>query len=320
MAPSDWYYAYNTKGWINNEHGIAWIKLFDTATAYKANGKKRLLICDGHDSHISAEFVRYSIDHDILVLLLIPHSSHIMQPLDVGVFGPLKRAMSAQLDPIFRTGVRTVHKSEWMECYVEARNTAMTQSNILGAWRGAGLFPMNKHRILCQLSNAADSPSTPKKNPIAPIQLLNTTSPPDHNTLQSSNIVFNNALSETSATSPVKTHARCLTEITVRLAAENAILKKDNSELRAQIRKQKERVKGKRVVLKDVHAICTEEVYNALLECEKATKKHTMKGRKRRSKHTKDVSSSEEEEEDNTDTDLVDGAVEIEDCIVVKTQ
>jgi DDE superfamily endonuclease/Tc5 transposase DNA-binding domain len=50
-APNDWYYAYNTKGWTNNEHGITWLKL--SATALKANGKKRLLICDGHDSHIS---------------------------------------------------------------------------------------------------------------------------------------------------------------------------------------------------------------------------------------------------------------------------
>ncbi len=119
-------------------------------------------------------------------------------------------------------------------------------------------------------------------------------------------------------TSPVKTHMHCLTEITVRLTAENAILKKDNSELRAQISK-KERAKGKRVVLKNVYAICTEEVYNALVECEKGTKQRTKKGRKRRSKRAKDVSSSEEEEEDSTDIELDDGSVEIQDCIVVKT-
>ena len=60
-----------------------------------------------------------------------------MQPLDVGIFGPLKRAMSSQLDPIFRTGVHTLHKAEWIESYVEARKKAITPSNILGGWRGA---------------------------------------------------------------------------------------------------------------------------------------------------------------------------------------
>ena len=317
-APKDWYYAYNMKGWTNNEHGITWVKLFDAATAHKANGRKRLLLCDGHDSHISAELVRYSIDHDILILLLIPHSSHLMQPLDVAVFGPLKRAMSAQLDPIFRTGVRTVHKVEWMESYVEARKVAMTTSNILSGWRGAGLFPINKHRILHQLSDIQTTSNPPSTPCIARRQLLNTTSPPDHDTLKLANNIFNTELSQTTATSPVKTHARCLTEITVRLAAENAILKKDNCELRAQIRKQKERTKGKRVVLKDIHAICTEEIYNALVECERATKPKKTKERKQRSKYTKDISSSEEEEEDKAESDMEEGSVEIQDCIVVK--
>jgi hypothetical protein len=156
--PKGWYFSCNTKGWTSNEHGEKWLQLFDAATKEKANKRKRLLICDGHDSHISAEFVRYCIDNDILILLLVPHSSHLTQPLDVGVFGPLKRAMSAQLDPIFRTGISRLQKVEWMEAYVKARHIAITTSNILGGWRGAGLFPTNKQRILRQL---ADQHTTP---------------------------------------------------------------------------------------------------------------------------------------------------------------
>ena len=321
-APKDWYFAHNTKGWTSNEHGLKWIKLFDAATVAKANNKKRLLICDGHDSHISAEFVRYSINHDILVLLLIPHSSQLMQPLDVGVFGPLKRAILSQLDPIFRTGVRHLHKAEQIESYIEAREVAITPSNIRGGWRGAELFPMNKHRILHQLSDSQHL-STPLTERVTSTQFLSSTSPPDYNTLQSANIAFNTALSQTTVSSPVKTHARCLAEITVRLAAENAILMKDNSELWAQIRKQKERVKGKRLLLKNTCAISTEEVYNALAECEKETKKKKRggaKGRKQKSKCTKEVSSSEKEEEDNTDSELEEGSVEIQDCIVVESR
>jgi len=119
-------------------------------------------------------------------------------------------------------------------------------------------------------------------------------------------------------TSPIKTHAYCLAKITVLLAAENASLKRDNSELQAQIRKQKARPKGKRVVLKNVHAICTEEIYNALVECEKAAKEKKIKGRKQRSKYNKEVSSSEDEKKDNIESALEDGHVKIEDCIVVK--
>ena len=68
-------------------------KCFEVATKEKANGKRRLIICDGHDSHISGAFMRYCYDNNIAVFLLLPHSSHLIQPLDVGVFSPLKAAM-----------------------------------------------------------------------------------------------------------------------------------------------------------------------------------------------------------------------------------
>ena len=43
------------------------------------NGQKRLLICDRHDSHISAAFVRFTIDHDIVIFLLLLHSLRLQK-------------------------------------------------------------------------------------------------------------------------------------------------------------------------------------------------------------------------------------------------
>jgi len=320
--PEGWYFGCNTKGWTSNEHGETWLKLFDASTKEKANNRKRLLICDGHDSHISAEFVRYCINNNILILLLVPHSSHLTQPLDVGVFGPLKRAMSAQLDPIFRTGISHLQKVKWMEAYVKARHIAVTTSNILGGWRGAGLFPMNKQCILRQLSDKRKTPS-PSVQLATPTTFLNNSSPADVIILRSANEAFNNALSETTAGSPVKTHGRCLGEITEKLYAENAILRKDNSELRAQIRSRKERTKGKRLVLKDRCAIATEEVQQALEEAQKATKatqKGKKKGKRATAKQHKKVSSSEEEDKEDTDDDSAEEVIEIRDCINVRSR
>ena len=101
-----------------------------------------------------------------------------MQPLDVGVFGPLKRAMSAQLDRAFRTGISRLQKVEWIENYIEARKVAINISNILGGWRGAGLFPLNKHRILHQLVDSHTVPSSPVR-PTTSAQFLNSCSTPD---------------------------------------------------------------------------------------------------------------------------------------------
>jgi DDE superfamily endonuclease len=110
-----------------------------------------MLICDGHNSHISATFIYHCIQNRIVLLLLPPHSSHLMQLLDVGVFGPLKMALFVQLACLISIGVPRLQKIEWLENYVFARAKAITPANIEGGWRGAGIFPINCAKILCNM-------------------------------------------------------------------------------------------------------------------------------------------------------------------------
>src|SRR5438046_7214084 len=98
-------FSCNSKGWMSNIHGLEWLRrCFEPATREHVNNGQdwRILICDGHESHVTSRFLAHCLQHHIHVLLLPPHTSHITQPLDVGVFGPLKTAMSRCLDPLFR--------------------------------------------------------------------------------------------------------------------------------------------------------------------------------------------------------------------------
>ena len=85
---------------------------FEPLTREKAVGKYRLLICDGHNSHITGTFIGHCMDHDILLFILPPHSSHLTQPLDVGVFRPLKKYMAKELQPLISTGITQIQKVE----------------------------------------------------------------------------------------------------------------------------------------------------------------------------------------------------------------
>ena len=122
--------------------------MFEPATLEKANGEFRLLICDGNDGRIST---CHCIGNDFVLMLLPPHSSHLMQPLDVGVFFPLKQAMGSFVDRIYRTGISRIQKAEWFECFIKARAKAINKKNIEGGWRGAGIYPMNLSKILDKL-------------------------------------------------------------------------------------------------------------------------------------------------------------------------
>ncbi|KAF5724357.1 hypothetical protein FMUND_922 [Fusarium mundagurra] len=60
--PGDWVIATSQNGWTNNELGLEWLKHFDRSTTKRANARYRLLILDGHESHHSTDFKKYSTD------------------------------------------------------------------------------------------------------------------------------------------------------------------------------------------------------------------------------------------------------------------
>ncbi|KAL2885150.1 hypothetical protein HOO65_080100 [Ceratocystis lukuohia] len=90
--PGDWAIATTQNGWTDNDTGLKWLKHFNHHTIARSNSRYRLLIVDGHQSHHSADFERYCEENHIITLCMPAHSLHLLQPLDVGCFGPLKKA------------------------------------------------------------------------------------------------------------------------------------------------------------------------------------------------------------------------------------
>jgi hypothetical protein len=87
-------------GWSNNNVGLAWLEqVYDCCTKKKARYGRdwRLLIVDGHGSHLTMDFINYCDEHRILLAIMPPHSTHTLQPLDVVMFKPLSTAYSSAL-------------------------------------------------------------------------------------------------------------------------------------------------------------------------------------------------------------------------------
>ena len=283
---AQWRFTCNSKGWTANEIGVDWLKLhFEALTRDKANGSGRILICDGHDSHISAVFVRHCMNNNIWILLLPPHSSHLLQPLDVGIFGPLKKAISVESDKLFRRGVARINKLRWLEGFATARAGAVRPDNIHGAWRGTGLLPFNPNRILKNLPTPT-TPSPPPSDTIAPIYLLNS-SPPDTSILQAARITVINKIDGSNLSPATKKSMRHFTSIAQKFQTRNSITTRENEDLRDEIGKRKERMSAKRHILKGQISICSEENAQKLETAETATKKRKAgkglnnRGRKR---------------------------------------
>ena len=138
-----------------------------------------------------------------------------MQPLDVGIFASLKTALAYKQVQLFRSGVRRIEKAEWLEHFIEARQKAITEKNILSGWRGAGLFPENMHRILHQLADISFSISTSTPSSTATIStpFFLSSSPPEPAILRFKNQAFLSAPAISDLGSDYKTHMRRLSGI-----------------------------------------------------------------------------------------------------------
>jgi hypothetical protein len=85
------FFTTSPSGWSNKDVGLAWIEqVFDRRTKKKARRRWRLLILDGHGSHLTKDFIGYCHANRILVMVLPPHSTHSLQPLDGAVLSSLE--------------------------------------------------------------------------------------------------------------------------------------------------------------------------------------------------------------------------------------
>ena len=157
--PTEWVIKTTENGWTTNEAGLDWIHHFNQYTALRTKGKYRLLILDGHESHHSTAFELYCQNHSIITLYMPPHSSHYLQPLDVGCFGPLKQAYGRQIEDLIRAHITHISKLEFLCAFREAFSTSMTENNIQGGFAGAGLNPFNPERVLSKLDVQLRTPT-----------------------------------------------------------------------------------------------------------------------------------------------------------------
>ncbi|KAI1675628.1 DDE-1 domain containing protein [Pyrenophora tritici-repentis] len=112
--------ANSPTGWTNNELGLAWLQqVFNRYTAAKARRRWRLLIFDGHGSHLTAEFIDFCDANRILLVIYPPHSTHSLQPLDVVLFSPLSRNYTSELNRNLQRsqGIMRVTKREFYSIF-----------------------------------------------------------------------------------------------------------------------------------------------------------------------------------------------------------
>jgi hypothetical protein len=141
-APTEWHFTTSKSGWTSDSHGYQWLtEVFEPWSRRRLPGPtaRRMLIMDGHSSHVTARVISFCMQNAIDLLIMPPHCSHVLQPLDVSAFAPLKRAHGKETDKVARLDSSRIARVQSTEMYMRARRFAFSMSNICSGWRATGL-------------------------------------------------------------------------------------------------------------------------------------------------------------------------------------
>jgi hypothetical protein len=78
--------ALSTTGYTNEQIAIYWLKHFIKHVEAGPDKPWKMLLLDGHVTHENPDFVILALENHIKPFKYPSHLTHILQPLDVGVF------------------------------------------------------------------------------------------------------------------------------------------------------------------------------------------------------------------------------------------
>ncbi len=149
----------------NDEKTFDWLKHFDFHSRKAQVEAHRLLIMNNYESHLTYEFLQYVDFHNIVIFTLPSHSTHVTQPLNVGIFQPMKHYHSKVIDETIRLGSTSFNKQNFLAFFTSLRAKAFTESNIRSAFKQTELVSYSPKVVLEKVRAWQPFESTPSRDP-----------------------------------------------------------------------------------------------------------------------------------------------------------
>ena len=121
-------------------------KLFFPAVEEMVQTGPVVLFLDGHQSHAALPLIELAKDHGVILYALPPHTTHLLQPLDVGVFAPLKQVWSQVLKKYKMETIGTkVTKEVFPSLVAKMWPQVLLPEHLISGFRAAGLHPLKRN-------------------------------------------------------------------------------------------------------------------------------------------------------------------------------
>ena len=92
-GPAGAMFSVSDSEWMEGANFIQWFKqMFLLAVRGATVEKPVILFFNGHHLHLTIELIKTARDNNVYMICLPPYCTHVMEPLDVSVYGAVKTA------------------------------------------------------------------------------------------------------------------------------------------------------------------------------------------------------------------------------------
>ncbi len=122
---------------------------------------------DNHGSHRTPEFIKLANENHIRPFPFIPHLTHCMQPLDVGIFQPYKKWHDTTIKEAIAESFVEYSLTRFLSDLTKIRNNTFKSTTIRHAFENCGMWPVNADVCIKLLKKFNNSAKT--KEPTLPL-------------------------------------------------------------------------------------------------------------------------------------------------------
>lgn len=140
-------YAASVNEWMESD---IFTNYFNKTTFLKfcdSVNKPILLIYDGHSTHIDERVIESAIKNNVTIIKLPPHSSHLLQTMDLAVFKILKSSWDEKLTR-YQRHQQGVKMPKWKFSLIIKNVWKETSPDLLkSGFKKAGIYPFNSEVV-----------------------------------------------------------------------------------------------------------------------------------------------------------------------------
>lgn len=186
--PKDWAMGKTETGWINGQTFYEYfVNYFYKWLVQNKISLPIIVFLDGHKSHLTYHLSKFCSEKNIVLIALPPNCTHVMQPLDVAVFRPVKRGWAEAVHNwrMSHSQGDRLTKFTFAPMLKEVFDKTMKERTIINGFRTCGLFPFDDSAVdytKVDVFNIESSVAKPRQEPdlTEKTMLIQNRSPENH--------------------------------------------------------------------------------------------------------------------------------------------